>query len=114
MLLSRHVQYTLVLVLGLACLGCTQGGTDLPTPINAALDDNLFEVSLDVLPPGTYPQTMKRKDGTTVRYALSVPEGYSHAEGAPLIVSLHFGTGRRGRGGPAPPYYGGGMLEMLV
>ncbi len=41
------------------------------------------------------------------RYTISIPAGYDAQRGAPLILSLHFG-------GTVTPFYGGGMLEILV
>ncbi len=40
-------------------------------------------------------------------YTLSVPDGYSPARPAPLVVSLHFG-------GPVSPHYGRLLLESVV
>ena len=40
-------------------------------------------------------------------YTLSVPDGYSPAKAAPLVVSLHFG-------GPVSPHYGRLLLESVV
>ncbi len=40
-------------------------------------------------------------------YTLSVPDGYSPAQPAPLVVSLHFG-------GPVSPHYGRLLLESVV
>jgi poly(3-hydroxybutyrate) depolymerase len=41
------------------------------------------------------------------RYTLSVPDGYSPAQPAPLVVSLHFG-------GHVSPHYGRLLLESVV
>ena len=96
----------------MACLGCTEpmGAPAMSEPVTA--DGELVPVSLDVLPPGVYPQKIERADGTLLRYTISVPDGYTQAKPAPLVLSLHFGTGRRG--GPVPEGYGRSMLEILV
>lgn len=44
---------------------------------------------------------------TGQRYTLSIPRGYSGTEAVPLIVSLHFG-------GRVTPFFGRGLLEILV
>jgi predicted peptidase len=44
---------------------------------------------------------------TGQRYTLSIPRGYSRSEAVPLIVSLHFG-------GRVTPFFGRGLLEILV
>ncbi len=41
------------------------------------------------------------------RYTLSIPDGYTGQDPAPLIVSLHYG-------GQVTPYYGRGLLESLI
>jgi predicted peptidase len=46
-----------------------------------------------VLAPGIYNMTLPRGSEPTVRYALSIPRGYSSATPAPLILALHFGVG---------------------
>lgn len=61
------------------------------------------------LPPGIHTQTFLMGD-TTVRYTILVPEGYSRAAPAPLIVMLHYG----GYDGDVPPSYGRGMIEGLA
>ena len=40
-------------------------------------------------------------------FTLSVPADHDAHKPAPLVVSLHYG-------GPAPPYYGRGLLEGVV
>ncbi len=40
-------------------------------------------------------------------YTLSIPEGYSEATPAPLVLSLHYG-------GRVTPHFGRGLLEILV
>jgi predicted peptidase len=66
--------------------------------------DNMSE-----LPSGTHTQSFVLGD-TTVRYTILVPEGYSRAVPAPLIVMLHYG----GYDGDVPPFYGRGMIEELA
>ena len=50
-------------------------------------------------------EVLRPKDGTAVRYAISVPRGY-HGEPVPLILALHFGGDPQGAGHA--------MLEILV
>jgi poly(3-hydroxybutyrate) depolymerase len=45
--------------------------------------------------------------GTAVRYTVAVPQGLGATDGAPLVVSLHYG-------GPVSPWYGRGLLEAVV
>lgn len=45
--------------------------------------------------------------GTDRRYTLSIPKNYSSREAVPLIVSLHYG-------GEVTPFFGRGLLEILV
>jgi predicted peptidase len=65
--------------------------------------------SMSELPSGIHTQTFLLGD-TTVRYTILVPEGYSRAVPAPLIVMLHYG----GYDGDVPPFYGRGMIEHLA
>ena len=102
-----------VLILALSCAACNQpiGAPALSEPDTGA--GELRPVSLDVLPAGVYPQKIERQDGKLLRYTISVPSGYSQAKPAPLVLALHFGTGRRGRG-PTPEFFGRSILEVLV
>ena len=59
-----------------------------------------------LLPPGVHNQTLSRDDGQTIRYAISIPPGYSPAARVPLVLALHFG------GNPAGA--GRSMLDMLI
>ena len=59
------------------------------------------------LPPGLHPLTIRDPDGQELRFTISVPEGYSAKKPAPLILALHYG-------GRVTPFYGGGMIQMLV
>jgi predicted peptidase len=59
------------------------------------------------LPPGTHAQTAQTRDGTAVRYTISVPAGYTHAAPAPLIVVLHYA-------GQVTPFFGRGILDGLA
>jgi predicted peptidase len=61
----------------------------------------------DVLPPGVYEQTIRHDDGTILRFTLSIPKGYSDQTPSPLIVALHYG-------GEVTPFYGRGMIDVLV
>jgi poly(3-hydroxybutyrate) depolymerase len=57
--------------------------------------------------PGIHEQTLSLPGGQTLRYTLAIPDGYRDDRPAPLIVALHFG-------GRVTPFYGRGMLEVLV
>lgn len=59
-------------------------------------------------PPQIVETTLELADGSTLRYALSVPSGYESDDGnrRPLVVALHPG----GRS----EYYGGWFLESIV
>lgn len=62
--------------------------------------------TLPVLPPGVHSQTLTAGDGQTIRYAISIPPGYSPAVRVPLILALHFGG--------SPVGAGRAMLELLT
>lgn len=59
------------------------------------------------LPPGIHQQTVSGVDGATLRYTILVPDGYSRATPAPLIVMLHYA-------GTVTPFYGRGMIDGLA
>lgn len=61
---------------------------------------------LPVLPPGVHSQMLPRGDGPTIRYAISIPPGYSPAARVPLVLALHFGG--------SPVGAGRAMLELLI
>jgi poly(3-hydroxybutyrate) depolymerase len=84
----------LVLLAGLACHPKGQAG-----PGGAA--------ALAGPGPGIHQLTLPLSGGQTLRYTLAVPESYRSGQPAPLIVALHFG-------GQVTPFYGRGMLEVLV
>jgi predicted peptidase len=63
--------------------------------------------SLDGPGPGLHEQTLSLPGGQTLRYTLAIPDGYRGDRPAPLIVALHFG-------GRVTPFYGRGILEVLV
>ncbi|MCP4153932.1 MAG: hypothetical protein GY757_39765 [bacterium] len=59
---------------------------------------------------GVYPITemeITTSAGTTIRYAVAVPETYAQGASTPLIVALHFG-------GPVTQSYGREFMELLV
>ena len=62
--------------------------------------------TLPVLPPGVHSQTLPRDGGQTIRYAISIPPGYSPAARVPLVLALHFGG--------SPVGAGRAMLELLI
>jgi predicted peptidase len=77
-----------------------------PVPAAAPAAPAPEVVPVTVLPPGVYDLTLARYDGPAIRYALSIPPGYSPAKPVPLILSLHFG------GDPAGA--GRSMLDILI
>ncbi len=54
-------------------------------------------------------QILTLEDGSGVRYAIAVPEGYDGSEPVPLVLALHFGWGDA-----LPPNYSAVFLEILV
>lgn len=56
---------------------------------------------------GIYQESLKLESGDTLRYTLSIPEGFSPGEKAPLVIALHYG-------GDVTPWYGKGYLTILV
>lgn len=59
-----------------------------------------------VLGPGIHNMRFARADGPGVRYAISVPDGYSPSRPVPLVLALHFSGN--------PVGAGTGMLHALV
>ena len=59
-----------------------------------------------MLPPGVHNQALSRDDGETIRYAISIPPGYSAAARVPLVLALHFGGN--------PVGAGRSMLDLLI
>ncbi len=57
--------------------------------------------------PGVYRLTQTVPDLGNVRYAVSLPDGYSPRQARPLVVALHPGGGRF-------PYYGAAFMEQVV
>jgi predicted peptidase len=82
------------LMLGLLAPGCASGGG---TPAAALAGPG----------PGIHQLTLPLPGGQTLRYTLAIPDSYRGGQPAPLIVALHFG-------GRVTPFYGRGMLEVLV
>lgn len=58
--------------------------------------------------PGIYERSIAGPDGRELRFTLSVPPGYSRERPVPLVLALHFG------GRAFPPFFGRGILEVLV
>ncbi|MBI2828591.1 MAG: dienelactone hydrolase family protein [Acidobacteria bacterium] len=54
--------------------------------------------TVPVLPPGVHNQTLSRDGGEAIRYAISIPPGYSPAARVPLVLALHFGGNPVGAG----------------
>ena len=59
------------------------------------------------LPPGVHYETVTTPSGETLRYSISVPPNYNGSDPVPLVVALHYG-------GEVKPFYGGGMIDVLV
>jgi len=53
--------------------------------------------------------TLALDDGSTLRYAIVVPEGYDGSREVPLVLALHFGWAEA-----LPPNYSAVFLEILV
>ena len=61
---------------------------------------------------GTYETSIATAARGTLRYTLSLPNGFSPNAGPyPLVLALHYGFDRTA---PFPPYYGRGVLDGLV
>jgi len=58
-------------------------------------------------PAGISQHTLALPDGSTVRYTLSIPQGYLPGEPVPLVMALHYG-------GKVTPFYGRNILELLI
>ena len=54
---------------------------------------------------------MQLSDGSQIRFAVSVPDGYDGSEAVPLVLALHYGWGGDG---PPPRNYGEGHMRLLV
>jgi len=54
-------------------------------------------------------QMLTLDDGSGVRYAIAVPDGYDGSQEVPLVLALHFGWGEA-----LPPNYSAIFLEILV
>ncbi|MGD8329182.1 MAG: alpha/beta hydrolase-fold protein [Acidobacteriota bacterium] len=54
-------------------------------------------------------ETLVLDDGSTLRYAIVVPQGYDGSREAPLVLALHFGWAEA-----LPPNYSAVFLEILV
>ena len=83
----------------LLALGCRSGPGPAPAdsrPASAALD------------PGVHQQSIAGPGGQELRFTVSVPAGYDGVRRVPLVLALHFG------GRAFPPFYGRGVLEVLV
>jgi len=59
--------------------------------------------------PGIYKEILTLKNGERLRYALSIPVGYSEGKPVPLVMALHFGSPI-----PVPPWYSKPFLSYIV
>lgn len=57
--------------------------------------------------PGIYRLTFPVQDFGDMRYAVSIPRGYSPRQARPLVLALH-------PGGERMPYYGGAFVQQIV
>jgi dipeptidyl aminopeptidase/acylaminoacyl peptidase len=62
---------------------------------------------LPELPPGVHYETVITPSGDTLRYSISVPQNYKASNPVSLVVALHYG-------GEVKPFYGGGMIDVLI
>ena len=82
----------------MAC-GLLEGSSsDAPTAEPAQLAE---------LSPGAHYETVTMPSGETLRYSISVPPNYNGSDPVPLVVALHYG-------GEVKPFYGGGMIDILI
>jgi poly(3-hydroxybutyrate) depolymerase len=58
--------------------------------------------------PGVHQRTIPGPGGRELNFTVSVPPGYDGFRRVPLVLALHFG------GDSFPPFFGRGMLELLV
>jgi poly(3-hydroxybutyrate) depolymerase len=58
--------------------------------------------------PGVHERSIPGPGGRELRFTISVPPGYDGFRRVPLVLALHFG------GDSFPPFFGRGMLELLV
>jgi hypothetical protein len=66
----------------------------------------LASLQMPVLKPGIHSLALQRAGGLPVRYAISIPAGYSPSVPVPLVLALHFGGD--------PDGAGRSMLEILT
>src|SRR5262249_58742161 len=99
--MSRHGRnlWLLGCLLLVSCSGSTKNGSGPGAPPEPA--------ELPRRAPGVHEGTASLPGGGTLRYTLSVPEGYDSKRPVPLVVALHYG-------GDVTPFYGRGMIDGLV
>src|SRR4029434_1744931 len=51
---------------------------------------------IPVFKQGIHLDVLRRPNDLSVRYAISIPEGYSNTESVPLVLALHFGSSPNG------------------
>lgn len=108
-------------------LGCTEStppATNPSTPQTSTSTDNMDQqkpptkretkspeeelwISPDAKGPGTHQLTHKLSSGTELRYTIDIPQSYDGSKRVPLIFALHYG-------GKVTPWYGKGIVEILV
>src|SRR5262245_8750634 len=62
-----------------------------------------------VLAPGLHTQTLERRTGPSIGYAISVPPAYTRGTPVPLVLALHFGV----QGGSSL-FAGRDVLQLLI
>jgi predicted peptidase len=81
------------LVIGLGLAACRTGAAVLPDEVAAT--------------PGITQHVLPLPDGRALRYTLLIPERYTVDRPSPVVLALHYG-------GTVTPFYGRGILELLV
>ena len=66
-------------------------------------------LSMSSLPAQIQRHVLTLEDGSGLRYAIAVPEGYDGSEEVPLVLALHFGWGE-----VLPSNYSAVFMEILV
>jgi poly(3-hydroxybutyrate) depolymerase len=87
---------------GLIVAGCRSGPGPAPDPGTGS------PAAREPTTPGIHERTIPGPDGQPLRFTLAVPAGYEGTRAVPLVMALHYG------GNSFPPFYGRGVLELLV
>ncbi|MDP6447453.1 MAG: prolyl oligopeptidase family serine peptidase [Pirellulaceae bacterium] len=93
----------LVIALLAACLSIGCGAQ----PSDGGLNESAGSAVPADSAPFVSQRALELSNGRSMRYTLSLPATHDANRAAPMILALHYG-------GPVTPYYGRGMIEMLV